>query len=186
MLKEYIKISNDKAYKLLNTGALLLISSVSIEGKFDISPIAWQCPVDYDRVTKLLFVCDKNHKTFKNISETEQFAVSIPHIDQLKLLKDLGSCSGHDIDKIQQFKIQVIETEKINCCVPVNCIAYLECKTSKIIDESNVAIIFGNVIHAKVDKEAFNRRLLSETESGKTIHHLGGKIFITTSDHLLR
>jgi flavin reductase (DIM6/NTAB) family NADH-FMN oxidoreductase RutF len=186
MLKDYIKISNDKAYKLLNTGAMLLISSISIEGKFDIAPVAWQCPVDYDRVTKLLFVCDKNHKTFKNISETEQFAVSIPHIDQLKLLKDLGSCSGHDTDKIQQFKIQVIETEKINCCVPVNCIAYLECKTSKIIDEGSVAIIFGNVIHAMVDKEAFNRRLLSETESGKTIHHLGGKIFITTSDHLLR
>jgi flavin reductase (DIM6/NTAB) family NADH-FMN oxidoreductase RutF len=186
MPKEYIKISNDKAYKLLNTGAMLLISTVSVEGKFDIAPIAWQCPVDYDRVTKLLFVCDKNHKTFKNILETEQFAVSIPHIDQLKLLKDLGSCSGNDIEKIQQFNVQVMETEKISCCVPVNCIAYLECKTSKIIDEGNVAIIFGNVIHAKVDKEAFNRRLLSETESGKTIHHLGGKIFITTSDYLLR
>jgi flavin reductase (DIM6/NTAB) family NADH-FMN oxidoreductase RutF len=186
MQKEYIKISNDKAYKLLNTGALLLISTVSLEGKFDIAPVAWQCPIDYDRLTKLMFVCDKNHKTLKNISETGQFAVSIPHIDQLKLLKDLGSCSGHDTDKIQQFKVQVIETEKINCCVPVNCIAYLECKTSKISDEGNVALVFGNVIHAKVDKDAFNKRLLSETESGKTIHHVGGKIFITTSDHLLQ
>jgi flavin reductase (DIM6/NTAB) family NADH-FMN oxidoreductase RutF len=186
MHKNYMKISNDKAYKLLNTGAMLLISTVSIEGRFDIAPIAWQCPVDYDRVTKLLFVCDKNHKTFKNISETGQFAISMPHMDQLKLLKDLGSCSGHETDKIQQFNIQVIDTEKINCCVPVNCIAYLECKTSKIIDDGGVAIIFGNVIHAKVDKEAFNKRLLSETESGKTIHHLGGKIFITTSDYLLK
>ena len=186
MVKEYIKISNDKAYKLLNTGAMLLISTVSIEGKFDIAPIAWQCPVDYDRVTKLLFVCDKNHKTFRNITETEQFALSIPHIDQLKLLKDLGSCSGHDTDKIQKFNIHVAETDKINCCVPMNCIAYLECKLSKILDEGDVAIILGNVIHVKVDKEAFNKRLLSETESGKTIHHLGGKIFISTSDFLLK
>lgn len=184
-MKDYIKISSEKAYQLLNSGSLVLISSVSIDDKHDIAPFAWQCPVDFEPITKVLFVCDQNHKTFKNIQETKQFCISIPHVSQLQLVKDLGSCSGHDTDKIKKFNIQTIKSELIECITPDNCIGYLECKEYKIINEDGVSIIFGKVLLAKVNKQAYNGRLLSETETGKTIHHLGGKVFITTGDGIL-
>jgi len=185
-MKEYINVSNNKAYQLLNTGALVLISSVSKEGKHNIAPIAWQCPVDFDPVTRLLIVCDKVHKSLKNIEETKQFAVSIPHISQLKLVKELGSCSGHTVNKLQKFNINTFETEKINCLVPTDCIGYIECKLYNIIMDGSVGLIFGEVVFSKVTKEAYHGRLLSESEAGKTIHHLTSKVFITTSDEILQ
>jgi flavin reductase (DIM6/NTAB) family NADH-FMN oxidoreductase RutF len=185
-MKEYIKISNEKGYQILNSGALLLISSVSQDKKHDIAPIAWQCPVDFDPVTKIMIACDKEHKTFKNIQETKQFCISVPHIFQLKLVKDLGSCSGNDINKFEKFKLSTINCDIIECIAPDDCIAYLECKVYNINTNDSTGLIFGEVLSVKVDKLAYNGRLLSETEAGKTIHHLGGKVFITTGDQLIK
>jgi flavin reductase (DIM6/NTAB) family NADH-FMN oxidoreductase RutF len=181
-MKDYNRISNEKAYQLLNSGAMVLISTVDKNGKQDIAPIAWQCPVDYDQATRLLFVTDKTHQTFTNVEETRQFAISIPHIDQLELVKKLGSCSGADTDKIRKFEVQTEACEVIQCLVPSDCIGYVECKVYKIVDDKDVAIVFGEAVFAKADKEAFNNRILTEIEGGKVIHHVGGKLFYTASD----
>jgi flavin reductase (DIM6/NTAB) family NADH-FMN oxidoreductase RutF len=184
-MKNYVKISNEKAYHLLNSGALLLVSSTGSDKKHDIAPIAWQCPVEYEPVTKIMIACSTNHKTFKNIEETMQLCISVPHISQLKLVKELGGCSGHETDKFKKFELTAINCEIIECIAPDDCIAYLECKVYNIIDNDGTGLIFSEVLVAKVDKLAYNGRLLSETEAGKTIHHLGGKVFITTGDTLL-
>jgi flavin reductase (DIM6/NTAB) family NADH-FMN oxidoreductase RutF len=181
-MKEYISIANEKAYKLLNTGALVLVCTVSANGQYNIAPIAWHCPVDYDPVTRLLFVTDQSHKTFSNIEETRQFVISVPHFGQVELVKILGSCSGHDTNKIDTLLIETIYAEVINCKVPLDCIGYIECQVYNIVKDKEVALVFGEAVRAKVDKEAFNNRLLSETEAGKPIHHLGGKLFYTASD----
>jgi flavin reductase (DIM6/NTAB) family NADH-FMN oxidoreductase RutF len=185
-MKEYIKISKEKAYQLLNSGALILVSSIGTDKKHDIAPIAWQCPVDYEPVTKIMFACDTGHKTFKNIEDTNQCCISVPHISQLQLIKDTGSCSGYETDKIKKYSIETIPCDIIKCIAPGECIAYLECRVNKIINNDGTGLIFAEILNAKVDKQAYNGRLLSETEAGKTIHHLGGKIFITTSDFLLK
>jgi flavin reductase (DIM6/NTAB) family NADH-FMN oxidoreductase RutF len=183
-MKEYQRISNEKAYQLLNPGAMVLISTVSSDGKFDIAPIAWHCPVDYDPITRLLFVTDLSHKTFENVDVTRQFVISVPHINQLEIVKKLGSCSGHDTDKIAKFNLDVFDAEMLNCKIPADCIGYIECKVYNIIKDRDVALIFGEAVFASADKEAFNNRILAETEHGKPIHHLGGKLFYTAYDAL--
>jgi flavin reductase (DIM6/NTAB) family NADH-FMN oxidoreductase RutF len=185
-MKEYIKISNEKGYQILNSGPLLLISSISFDNKNNIAPIAWQCLVNFEPVTKMMIACDKDHKTFKNILETKQFCISVPHISQLKLVKDLGSCTGNEIDKFEKFKLTTIKCDIVKCIAPEDCIAYLECRVYNIITNDSTGLIFGEVLNTKVDKLAYNGRLLSEKESGKTIHHLGGKVFISMADQLLK
>ena len=185
-MKEYIKVSNEKGYQFLNSGALILVSSVGLNKNYDIAPIVWCCPIDYDKFTRLLFVCDKKHFTYKNIQETKQFGISVPDISQLQLVKDTGGCSGRDTDKIAKFNINVIDSEIIDVKLPFGAIAYIECKVYNIIMDGEVALIFGETVFVKADREAYNNRLLSETEAAKTIHHLGGKAFITTSDIILK
>jgi flavin reductase (DIM6/NTAB) family NADH-FMN oxidoreductase RutF len=185
-MKEYIRLSNDKAYKLLNSGALILVSSFDKKGQQDIAPIAWNCPVNYDPGTKLLFISDLAHKTYENIKETKKFVISVPHISQLKIVKELGCSSGHDTDKISKFNLKTIKAETNNCAMPEDCIAYIECDAYKLIEEEGVAIVFGDVKHVSVDKAAFSGRLLSESEAGKTIHHLGGKVFISTGNETVQ
>jgi hypothetical protein len=54
-----------------------------------------------------------------------------------------------------------------------------------IIIEGDVALIFGESVFVKADSDAYKGRLLSESDAAKTIHHLGGKTFITFADSVL-
>jgi flavin reductase (DIM6/NTAB) family NADH-FMN oxidoreductase RutF len=177
-MKTYKTITPDKAYKLLNTGAIILVSTKGRNDVKNLTPIAWNTLVDYEPVTRLLFVCDKEHKTYTNIIEDMRFVVILPHVSQTSLIKQLGSVSGKITDKIQQFEVNIFKSDLYEFDIPEGSIAYLECKVYRILDEGGVSIIFGEVENAKVDDEAFTDRLLSEKDAGKTLHHLGSKQFV--------
>ncbi len=184
MKKSYKALPLDKAYRLLNTGAVGIICTYSSEKGYNMAPAAWLTPIEYDPVTRVLIVLDREHKTSKNILQNGEFAIAVPHIQQVDMVKKLGSTSGKECNKIERFKIDVLPAEKINVQLPNYCIGYLECKLYKTIDEESVYLFLANVINALVDSTAFERRLLSETFKGKTIHHLGGKQFITTGNEI--
>ena len=134
-MKTYKTIALSKAYKLLNTGALIVVSTSDTSQHHNLAPIAWNCPVEYDPVTQLLLVCDKEHKTFKNITETQKFTVCVPHSSQHRLVTDLGSCSGQDTDKISKYHVTVFKSEQNGYSVPEDMIAYLDCSLLRIIDQ---------------------------------------------------
>jgi len=184
-MKTYKPVPLEKAYKLLNTGAIIIIGSENDSKISNLTPIAWNTLVDYEPVTRLLFVCDKEHKTYENISENMRFVVILPHASQAELVKQLGSISGKTENKIEKLAIPVFPSEKYKQSIPEDCIAYLECRAYRILDEGAVSIIFGEVENAQVDKDAFSDRLLSEGESGKTLHHLGGKKFTQPDNFLI-
>jgi len=171
-MKTYKSIPLERAYNILNTGALILISSASSDSRHNLAPISWNCPVVFDPVAKFLFVCDKGNQTYMNICETGKFVVCIPHATQYKLALDLGSCSGRTVHKIEKFAMNTFKSEKFQLSVPEDCIAYVECKLKRIIDEDNVGIVESEVVHAEVDTNAFTHRLLTETEQGKTLYYL--------------
>jgi flavin reductase (DIM6/NTAB) family NADH-FMN oxidoreductase RutF len=176
-MKKYKKIGNDKAYKLLNSGTIIIVCTKDKNGVPDIAPIAWQCPLDYDPVTKVLFICDVNHKTFDNFQKTKHFVICIPHVSQKKLVLDTGSVSGKEVDKIKKFKIKTIVSSTLEIAVPDDCIGFMECKLIDVIKHEGVGIVMGEVVNAMVDEKAFKDRLLSENKEGKTLHHLGSKVF---------
>ena len=184
-MKTYKSVPLEKAYKLLNTGAIIIVGSKDKGGSPNLTPIAWNTLVDYDPVTRLLFVCDKEHKTYSNICDTLKFVVILPHVSQTELVKKLGSSSGSKENKIEKYKVETFVSNKYQIAVPMDSIGYLECKAYRILDEGAVGIIFGEVENAMVDSEAFSDRLLSEKEAGKTLHHLGGKVFIHPGDKVL-
>jgi flavin reductase (DIM6/NTAB) family NADH-FMN oxidoreductase RutF len=178
----YLNIEPKESYKLLNTGALTIVSTLDSKGNFNLTPIAWHTPVDYEPVTKLLFVTDINHKAYANIKETGEFVICIPHSSQVQMVRNIGSCSGFSVNKIQAFEIEYSLSEKYQMAVPNGCLAYIECKKKKEIEEEGVAIVIGEVINARAIKEAYRNRLLSEKKIAKTLHHLGNDKFIEPGD----
>jgi flavin reductase (DIM6/NTAB) family NADH-FMN oxidoreductase RutF len=174
----YLNIPPNEAYRLLNSGALILVSTSDMEENFNLAPIAWHCPVDNEPATKLLFVTDVQHKTYANIRETGKFVVCIPHASQLQLVRDMGSCSGAEVNKLQKFSVEYALSEKYQLPVPTGCIAYIECNKIREIIEDGVAILIGEVINAKAIKGSYRDRLISEKDMGKTLHHLGNDKFV--------
>lgn len=180
----YLNVPTNEAYKLLNTGALILVSTSDMEEHLNLAPIAWHCPVDYDPGTKLLFVSDSKHKTLANIRETGKFVICLPHASQLKLVRDLGSCSGHKVNKLEKFNLDYALSEKFQMAVPCGILAYLECSVLKILDEGYVAIVMAEVMNAKATKGCYRDRLIVEKEFGKTLHHLGKDLFFQPGELL--
>jgi flavin reductase (DIM6/NTAB) family NADH-FMN oxidoreductase RutF len=175
----YKEIKKEKIYRLINTGALTLISTLSKDKKPDIAPIAWVCPAELDPA-RLLICVSAGHKTFKNIKETKMFAACIPHIKQLKLVNQTGSVSGKKADKFAELRIKAFAAKKTGCMIPYGVIGYVECRVKFIKNIEGTAIVVGQALYAAADPKGFDgSRLLAEKSGGKAIHHLGKNIFIT-------
>jgi flavin reductase (DIM6/NTAB) family NADH-FMN oxidoreductase RutF len=185
MGKNYISIPSSKAYRLINAGALGIICSRSSSGDYDMAPVAWLTPEENDPVTRLLLSVDREHQTTQNIIASREFAVAIPHITQVDLVRNLGSISGSECDKISKFGIETINSEKICVKMPSNCIGYIECILHKSIEDDEIILLIGEVIYTRVDRLAYSNRLLSEKPEGKAIHHIGGNSFATLGDKII-
>ncbi|HEY9124940.1 MAG TPA: flavin reductase family protein [Bacteroidales bacterium] len=184
-MENFQAVKNEKAYQLLNSGGLIIVCTVSSEGIYNMAPIAWHCPVDYDKTTRLLFVSDLQHKTYANIIDTKKFVIALPSANQVEMVKELGSCSGHKVNKIEHLHLSTFESPVLKIALPLDCIAYLECNLHSVVMQETVGIVLGDVINAFGQKDAYKGRLLSENLNAKTIHHLGSNNFITTADKLL-
>ncbi len=184
-MKNYITLPADKAYKLLNNGAIIMVATRDAQKQPNLTPIAWHCPVDYEPVTRLLFVCDKKHKCFINILLAKKFVIVLPHASQSQLVKDMGSVSGHKADKLKKFKTKTFPSAKYKYSIPEGCIGYIECKLEKIVSEKYVGIVFGRAVSAGVARTAFKDRLLVNKAAGKTLHYLGSKLFYQPGDKLI-
>lgn len=170
-------VPTDKAYRLLNTGAVILVCTRDGSGVPNHAPLAWHCPLAMDPVTRVLMVCDMEHKTASNIRETGKYVIAIPHASQVELVTKAGSVSGREVKKFDHLHIDAFESRLFGYPVPDGSLAYLECRLDSIIEEHD--LILGTVLNALAHAEAFHERLLVESPAGKTLHHLGeGKFMI--------
>lgn len=81
-------------YRLLNHGPTVLISSAH-NGQRNIMAAAWVCALDFDP-PKITVVIDKNTYTRELIEASGTFAINVPCVAQIDIVKALGSCSGRD------------------------------------------------------------------------------------------
>ncbi len=166
---KYLNIPLDEAYRLLNPGPLVLVAS---KGKqYDLAPIAWNCPVDYEPVTRLLFVCDPTHQTAHNVKESGQFAVCIPHTSQAPLVENCGSVSSPDVDKFTQFDIPYLSAEKMDLRIPADCVGWIECTLTRVIPDGGVEIFIGEAVAAFVQMGAWDDGLIRTSLEAKVFHH---------------
>lgn len=178
-MKEYRTVDKRKIYRLINTGPLVLVSTMSKAGIHNIAPVAWKCPLEMDP-PRILLCLAPEHRTSANIIATGKFVVSIPHISQKELVEKTGAVSGKKTRKFEAFEIKSFEAGKTRCLVPEGVIAYIECRLIRTMDIRGTLVAAAEAVCAAADKKAFNHgRLLAERAAGKAIHHLGGGRFTT-------
>lgn len=182
-MTRYGNVPIDTAYRLINHGPTLLISSRSTRGAFDLAPIAWSCPVGMEPC-RILLAIDPGHQTFRNIRATREFIACVPGKDQAEWVRQTGSVSGADADKFEKFKIPSFLGKKVRARIPQGSLAYLECRWQRAIRLEEVSLVVGRCVHAAALAGAFKGRLRTETPAAKTLHHLGGNVFTLPGDIL--
>jgi flavin reductase (DIM6/NTAB) family NADH-FMN oxidoreductase RutF len=156
---DYQEMPIGEAYELLNPGGLILVCTHSEDGRYDLAPVAWNCPLDYAPESRLLFVCDPAHRTYEDLVESGEFAVALPTIAQRGLVEEAGSASGRDADKYEKFGIAARRAEKVDAMIPEGVAGWLECRLLRVIVEGSSAVVMGSVLRAMAAPEAWKLRL---------------------------
>jgi len=180
----YVEMSLDQSHRLINHGPVVLVSTRNADGTYDVAPVAWNCPAGKDP-PMLLVMVGRGHRTWENIDRTREFIAVVPHRSQSELVMAAGSVSGRDVNKFEKFAIEAFAGAKVDAMVPQGCVGFIECKVENTLGGPRADAILARVLRAVVVGEAFNGRLLVETEAGKTLHHLGDRIFASPADGIL-
>lgn len=174
----------DIAYRLINHGPLVLVSSLYKNGQ-DITPIAWHMPISDDPPIIALEIWS-GHCIFKAIMETGDFVINIPSGEMVDIVRRLGSISGSKVDKVRKFGLTMEHSKRVKSRRLKGSIALMECtlhRDTRLSKRYN--IVLGDVVYAEAEKASFSDRWLPEKSGPKTIHHLGNKIFCVPDSHIM-
>lgn len=135
-----------EAYKLVQPAVLIATKG---EKAYDLTPIGWVMPMDYEPVTKIIFSSDPKHQCAHNIKETKEFAVCMPTTQNDPIIEQCGSISSADADKFKRFGIESKKAEKIDVLIPHgNISSWIECRLVRVIQEGSVELFIGESVAA--------------------------------------
>ncbi len=140
-----MEIELTEAYKAVKSPVI-----IASKGKeYDLTPIGWVMPFDYEPVTKVVFSSAPDHQADANIRRSSEFAVLIPKDANGDLVQNTGSVSGAAVDKFEKFAIKAKKARNIDVMIPENGIsAVIECKLIKVQAEGSVDLFFGESVAA--------------------------------------
>jgi flavin reductase (DIM6/NTAB) family NADH-FMN oxidoreductase RutF len=170
-----IKLSQEKAYTLLNHCPVVLVSTY-YQRRANVATVAWVMPVNFMPPTVALVIGEDNY-SFEAIKRTKEFVINIPTRQIIKNVLGCGQCSGRTTDKFKKFSLTPLSAKTMKPPLIKECIAHLECRVcdERLVDDYNIFV--GSVTYAWVDKGVYRNRLLIEKTHAQTIHHLGKGIF---------
>ncbi|MBF0216541.1 MAG: flavin reductase family protein [Candidatus Omnitrophica bacterium] len=176
-------ISLALATRLINHGPVVLISSM-LNGKANVTPVAWLMPLQKDP-PMLALVIDPAHHIHKCIFNTGDFVINIPPSSLVEDVVKCGSVSGKNVDKIDMCGFTLSASRTVNSPAIDESIAVLECILVR--DEycgKKYDMVIGEVKRAEVEEELFHDHWIFEDRETRTLHHLGNHIFCVPDGEL--
>ena len=145
-MSEFTSTNLVDAYKLVQPAVLIATKG---EKAYDLTPIGWVMPMDYEPVTKIIFSSDPKHQCAHNIKETKEFAVCMPTKQDDPVVEQCGSISSADADKFKRFGIESKKAAEIDVLIPYeNISSWIECRLVRVIAEGSVELFIGEAVAA--------------------------------------
>jgi len=175
-----LPVELSKAYRLLNHGPTVLVSSAH-DGTANVMAAAWSMPLDFSP-PKVAVVIDRNTLTRQLVEGAGAFALNVPSRQMAKATLAVGSVSGREYDKFRQYGLATFPAEKIAAPLLEGCLAWLECR---VIPEPHIQerydLFLGEVVAAWADPAVFSNGRWSMAESdARSIHYIAGGNFFET------
>jgi len=173
---EFKQSKLENAYRLLAPRPTIIVTTQSKKGNVNAAPFSFTMPVSINPPL-IAFASVPTHHTFKNIEETKEFVINIPHEDILDKLWITGQKFPEDVNEIEKAGLTQIPSSKISPPKIGECIAHIECKNYCIYDLGDHKLVVGQVVHVDTFINAIKEGLL-DVENIKPILHLGGVNFV--------
>jgi len=173
-----------KAFRLLNHGPTTLITSAHASQR-NIMAAAWVCALDFNPA-KVTVVIDSKTYTRELMEAEGKFAINLPCVQQIEMVKQVGSNSGRDLlgkDKFADYGIDTFAAQTISAPLVKGCVGWLECKIIPEPHNQNTYDLFiAEVVAAHADERVFSegRWHFDGQDALRTIHHIAGGVFFAT------
>jgi len=173
-----------KAFRLLNHGPTTLITSAHA-GQNNIMAAAWVCALDFNPA-KVTVVIDRNTYTRELMEAEGTFAINLPCVQQIEMVKKVGAISGRDLpgtDKFAEYGIATFAAKEISAPLVQGCVGWLECKIiSEPHNQNTYDLFIAEVVAAHADERVFSdgRWHFDGHDALRTVHHIAGGVFFAT------
>ncbi|WP_047517348.1 flavin reductase family protein [Methylophilus sp. Q8] len=173
-----------KAFRLLNHGPTTLITSAHA-GQNNIMAAAWVCALDFNPA-KVTVVIDRNTYTRELMEAEGTFAINLPSVQQIEMVKKVGAISGRDLprtDKFAEYGIATFAAKEISAPLVQGCVGWLECKIiSEPHNQNTYDLFIAEVVAAHADERVFSdgRWHFDGHDALRTVHHIAGGVFFAT------
>jgi len=188
------QIALNKAYRLLNHGPTVLVTSAHGE-HCNIMAAAWNTPLDFNP-PKVAIVIDKNTYTRELMEASGTFAINVPCRAQAEMVVRVGNCSGRELlgkspdNKLAAFDIPTFPAKEILAPLIEGCVAWLECKIIPEPHTQNTYDLFlAEVVAAQADERVFSDGRWhfeghdqENLDKLRTIHHVAGGAFMSIGE----
>lgn len=170
--------------RLLNHGPTTLITSTHA-GQSNIMAAAWVCALDF-KPPKVTVVIDSKTYTRELMKAEGTFAINLPCVKQIEMVKKVGSISGRDLpntDKFAEYGIETFTAQEISAPLVKDCVAWLECRIiPEPHNQSTYDLFIAEVVAAHADERVFSDGCwhFEGHDELRTIHHVAGGVFYAT------
>ncbi|OQX55236.1 MAG: hypothetical protein B5M54_03075 [Candidatus Aminicenantes bacterium 4484_214] len=146
---------------------------------------AWHTALSFS--PPLFGVCiSKKRKTHQIITEAREFSVNFLTMEQVKLAAQLGRRSGHDLDKIKEFKVKLSPAQVIQSPILEEAYACFECRLVDVKAYGDHDLFVGEVLAVHFEKEAFDQDGVLQPPRISPLCYLGNDFYITVNPDSLK
>ena len=174
-----IAVPLEKAYRLLNHGAVTLITSAHA-GARNVMAASWVMPIDFFPL-RLVAVIDLPTYTRELVDASGSFGVNLPRRALAQATYDAGQSTGRGRDKIAALGFDTFQGTTVPVPLLHGCAGWLECK---LIDPQPTAtdpcLLVAEVSAAWADPSLFRDGRWQPEAGLDTLHYIAGGVFFPT------
>jgi len=180
-----IAVELPKAYRLLNHGPTVLVSSAH-GARRNVMAAAWNMALDYTPA-KVCVVIDKATFTRELVDASGEFVLNVPQRDQAAAVLAAGHRSGREIadrdegsDKFAALGLDTWPASRVAAPLVAGCLAWLECRLIAEPHNQQVYDLYiGEVLAAWADPRAFAHGHWLP-DAAPSLHYIAGGSFFET------
>lgn len=180
MNAHFLPVELAKAYRLINHGPTVLVSSAHA-GVENVMAASWACALDTSP-PKVTLVVDSETKTRALIEQSAEFVLQVPTVRQAALTHAVGSISlSDDAAKLSSCGVELFRVAGRSVPLVAGCSAWLYCQ---VIPEPHAQsaydLFIGEVVAAWADDRVFQNGRWHFERAGsewRSLHHVAGGHF---------
>jgi len=114
----------DRAFTFFEPGPVVLVVT-AIGGKTNVMTSSWTTALGFTPIIGVV-VGPWNH-SYRALMETGECVLSIPTVDMMEAVVDIGNCSGDSVDKFKRFHLTPLKADKVVAPLIGESLANVEC-----------------------------------------------------------